>query len=139
MRWLESNDLGLVLIALIGLIGSIFTGSKVRDVTGKKVPAAPPPEFAEVKGALISDKAAERVIQSSDAFTAAATMLKTAIDRDVEAKQALTKALNANSASLDRNSDVSQDMRDEIRETGDVIGRLKDEMIRAQSMSGGRR
>ena len=36
MRWLESNDLGLVLIALIGLIGSIFTGSKVRDVTGKK-------------------------------------------------------------------------------------------------------
>lgn len=138
MRWLESNDLGLVLIALIGLIGSIFTGSKVRDVTGKK-PANLPKEFAEVKGALISDKAAERVIQSSDAFTAAATMLKTAIDRDVEAKQALTKALNENSASLDRNSDVSQDMREEIRETGDVMGRLKDEMIRAQSMSGGRR
>lgn len=137
MRWLESNDLGLVLIALIGLIGSIFTGSKVKDVTSKKPDkeAPNPQEFMEVKGALISDKAAERVIQSADAFTAAATMLKIAIDRDVEAKQALTKALNANSASMDRNSEVSQDMRENIRETGDVIGRLKDEMIRA----GGRR
>lgn len=131
MRWLESSDLGLVLVAAIGAMVTLLTGGKVREATSKKPDASPPSEFAEVKGALISDKAAERVIQSADAFTAAATMLKIAIDRDVEAKQALTKALNANSASMDRNSEVSQDMREDVRETGDVIGRLKDEMIRA--------
>lgn len=138
MRWLESNDLGLVLIALIGLIGSIFTGSKVRDVTGKK-PSDPPKEFAEVKGAIVDARDVDRMVKHLEATTAALTLHTATVEKDTVAKEALTKALNANSASMDRNSDVSQDMRDEIRETGDVIGRLKDELIRVQSMPGGRR
>lgn len=133
MRWLESPDLSAALIAFFAMLGTILGGGTVTQMLNrKKNPANPPPEFAEVKGALISDKAAERVIQSSDAFTAAATMLKTAIDRDVEAKNALTKALTENSRSLDRNSDVAEDIHEGTKSVSTRLERLEVELIRSQ-------
>lgn len=101
MRWLESNDLGAVLIALIGAMVTLMSGGKIREMVSPTKPA-PSPDMAEIKGAIISDKAVDRIVQSFDGVTAAATMLKSAIDRDVEAKQALTKALSATNASADR-------------------------------------
>lgn len=128
MLGLTAEQIGTVLLAVALLI----TG-KLGHQKGKEIVAKAPPlntETMELRGAVITDKAADRLVQSMDAFTASATLLKSAIDRDVDAKTALTKALNVNSASLDRNSEVSQDMREEIRETGDMIGKLKDELIR---------
>lgn len=131
MLGLTAEQLGTVLLAV-----SLLITGRLAQQKGKEIVSKAPPQDAgntvELRGAVISDKAADRIVQSMDAFTASATMLKSAIDRDVEAKQALTKALGINSASMDRNSDVSQHMREEIRETGDAIGRLKDEMIRSQ-------
>ena len=63
-------------------------------------------------------------MKSLDGFTAAAVLLTAAIDRDVDAKSKLTLSLN-------RNSEVSEDMRDEIKDTGTKLERLKDELIRA--------
>lgn len=133
MLGLTAEQIGTVLLAVALLITGKLGHQKGKEIVAK----APPPntETMELRGAVITDKAADRLVQSMDAFTASATLLKSAIDRDVDAKTALTKALNVNSASLDRNSEVSQDMREEIRETGDMIGKLKDELIRG----GGRR
>lgn len=132
MLGLTPEQLGTVLLAIALLVTGKLGHQKGREILSRQ----PVPEnVVEVAGAVISDKGVERIVQSLDAFTASATLLKSAIDRDVEAKQALTKALGVNSASMDRNSDVSVHMREEIRETGDAIGRLKDELIR----SGGKR
>lgn len=114
MRWLESNDLGAVLIALIGAMVTLLSGGKIREMISPTKPA-PSPDMAEIKGALISDKSAERIVQSSDAFTAAAMMLKTSIDRDVEAKTALTKALMATNASAERMIEANSGNLDVIR------------------------
>lgn len=127
MRWLESNDLGLVLVALIGLIGSWFGGSRIKDsMTGGPPQAAnPAPERTlEIAGAIVSDKAVEKMVASFDA-------LKQAIDRDVEAKTKLTAALTESSHSLNRNSEVSEEMRDEIKETGSRLEGLTRELIRS--------
>ena len=137
MLGLTAEQIGTVLLAISLLITGRLAQQKGREIVSK-APATEGPAM-EIRGALISDRAADRIVQSLDAFTASATLLKSAIDRDVEAKTALTKALGINSLSMDRNTDVSQHMREEIRETGDVMGRLKDELIRTQNMSGGKR
>lgn len=110
MGWLESPNVSATLIGFFTMLGAILGGGTLAQLFGrKKGEAVPPPEFAEVKGALISDKSAERIVQSSDAFTSASMALKGAIDRDVEAKQALTKALNLNVAAMERNADILKD------------------------------
>ena len=50
----------------------------------------------------------------------------------VDAKAKLTTSLN-------RNSDVSDDMREQIRETEDKLDRLREELIRSSSHGGGMR
>lgn len=113
MRWLESNDLGLVLVALIGLIGSWFGGSRIKDsMTGApQKSAAPLPErTVEIAGALVSDKAVDKMVASMDALAA---------------------ALNESGKRIDRNSDVSEEMRDDIREVNRTMEGLKAEFIRA--------
>lgn len=136
MRWLESPDLSGVLIAFFAMLGTVMGGGTITQLLGrKKAQPEKPAEFAEIKGALISDKAAERVVQSSDAFTAAATMMKTSIDRDVEAKQALTKALlamiDANAGNLDvirANTAAANAVAEQAHELRDVIGDLAKEL-----------
>lgn len=134
MRWLESNDLGAVLIALIGAMVTLLSGGKIREWVSPSKPQ-PAPDMAEIRGALISDKAADRVVQSADAFTAAATMMKTSIDRDVEAKQALTKALmaaiDANAGNLDvirANTAAANAVAEQAHDLRDVIGDLAKEL-----------
>lgn len=116
MRWLESPDLSAVLIAFFAMLGTVMGGGTITQLLGRKKAAQDKPaEFAEVKGAIISDKAVERIVQSFDGVTAAATMLKTAIDRDVEAKQALTKALTASAAMAERAMEAGGGNLDVIR------------------------
>ena len=121
MLGLTAEQIGTVILGLsMGLI-AIMGGQKGKQVAqGRK---ESPSEMIEVAGAIVSDKAVDRMVQSLDAFTAAATLMTHAIDKDVEAKAKLT-------AALIRNSDVSEDMRDEIRETASKIDRLREEIIR---------
>lgn len=116
MRWLESPDLSAALIAFFAMLGTILGGGTVTQMLNrKKNPANPPPEFAEVKGAIISDKAVDRIVQSFDGVTAAATMLKSAIDRDVQAKELLTKALHSAAQSGERMVESGEANRDILR------------------------
>lgn len=116
MGWLESPNVSAVLIAFFTMLGAVLGSGTLAQLFGrKKSPAPPTAEYAEVKGALISDKAADRVVQSSDAFTAAAMMLKGAIERDVQAKEALTKALYAAAAAGERMVESGESNRDVLR------------------------
>lgn len=127
MRWLESNDLGLVLIALIGLIGSIFTGSKVRDATSKK-PAEVSKEFAEVKGAIVDGRDVDRMVKHLEETTAAMTLLRGVVEKDVSAKEALTKALEKHGRCLEENTEACNDMGQTIERIDNRISRLSTEM-----------
>lgn len=127
MRWLESNDLGLVLIALIGLIGSIFTGSKVRDATSKK-PAELSKEFAEVKGAIVDSRDVDRMVKHLEETTAAMTLLRGVVEKDVSAKEALTKALEKHGRCLGENTEACNDMGQTIERIDNRISRLSTEM-----------
>ena len=125
MRWLESPDLSAAIIGFFTMLAAIFGGGTIAQLFGGKAkPAAPPPAFAEVKGAIVDNAGVDRMVKSLDGFTAAAVLLTAAIDRDVNAKSKLTLSLN-------RNSEVSEDMRDDIREAASKLERLKDELIRA--------
>ena len=116
MRWLESPDLSAVLIAFFAMLGTVMGGGTITQLLGrKKAPTEKPPEYAEVKGAIISDRAVDRIVQSFDGVTAASTMLKSAIDRDVEAKQAMTKALAALTVMMERMMEAHGGNLDTIR------------------------
>lgn len=122
---LNSQDLGLVLVALIGVIGSVFGTKAGRDKLTKQ--GGQPQnagEMVEIRGAIVSDKAVDKMVAAFEALTHA-------VDKDVEAKGKLTVALNESGRRLDRNSDVSEEMRDDIREAASKLERLKDELIRA--------
>lgn len=122
---LNSQDLGLVLVALIGVIGSVFGTKAGRDKLTK--PGGQPQsagEMVEIRGAIVSDKAVDKMVAAFEALTHA-------VDKDVEAKGKLTLALVESGRRLDRNSDVSEEMRDDIREAASKLERLKDELIRA--------
>lgn len=122
---LDSKDLGLVLVAIIGLIGTMFGGKAGRDKLTK--PAHQPAgsgEMVEIRGAIVSDKAVDKMVAAFEALTHA-------VDKDVEAKGKLTLALVESGRRLDRNSDVSEEMRDDIREVNRTMEGLKAEFIRA--------
>lgn len=123
MLGLSAEEFGTVLFAAALAITTFLGGKKGKEVLTKK-PAAQP-EMIEVAGAIVSDKAVDRMVKSLDAFSSAAVLMTAAIERDVDAKSKLT-------ASLNRNSDVSEDMRDEIKDTGRKLERMKDELIRVQ-------
>ena len=96
MRWLESPDLSAVLIAFFAMLGTVMGGGTITQLLGRKKTATEkPPEFAEVKGAIVSSKDIDRMVLSLDAFTAAAIGMTHSINTDVEAKKALTKSLTA--------------------------------------------
>ncbi len=122
---LNSQDLGLVLVALIGVIGSVFGTKAGRDKLTK--PGGQPQsagEMVEIRGAIVSDKAVDKMVAAFEALTHA-------VDKDVEAKGKLTVALNESGRRLDRNSDVSEEMRDDIREVNRTMEGLKAELIRS--------
>lgn len=114
-----------ILYLILGIL-SIFGIGQVR----KQKTAAAPSEMIEVAGAIVSDKAVDRMVKSMDALSASNTMLTHAINTDVEAKKALTQAMAENSRALHRNSDVSEEMHEEIRDTGNRIDQLKTELVR---------
>ena len=122
---LNSQDLGLVLVALIGVIGSVFGTKAGRDKLTKS--GGQPQgagEMVEIRGAIVSDKAVDKMVAAFEALTQA-------VDKDVEAKGKLTIALNESGRRLDRNSDVSEEMRDDIREVNRTMEGLKAELIRS--------
>lgn len=130
MLGLTAEQIGTIILGIsLGIIG-LMGGQKGRQIAQAKPPS--PADIVEVAGAIVSDKGVERMVSALDNFTAAAKLLTAAIDRDVEAKGKLT-------ASLNRNSDVSEDMREQIRETETKLDRLRDEIIRSSSHSGGMR
>lgn len=125
MLGMSAENLGTILtgigLALIALLG----GRKGKEMVQSGKKAAMPENLIEVAGAIVSDKAVDQMVKSLDAFTAAATLMTHSIDKDVRAKEALTKA-------LERNSDVCIDMHDEIKDAGNKLDRMKDELIRSQ-------
>lgn len=137
MLGLTAEQIGTVLLAISLLITGKLAQQKGKDIVSK----SPPQEGTmEIAGAVISDRAVDRLVKSLDAFSAAATLMTHAINTDVDAKTSLTKALIEHGKSMDRNTGASEDVRNEIREAGAKLERLKDELIRAQSMTpGGRR
>lgn len=131
MLGLTAEQIGTVILGLsLGIIG-LMGGQKGKQIAQGKGPPSQT-DVVEVAGAIVSDKGVERMVAALDDFTAAAKMLKTAIERDVEAKDKLTVSLN-------RNSDVSVDMREQIRETEAKLDRLREELIRSSSHGGGMR
>ena len=128
MLGLSAEDIGKILLAVSLLITGRLAHQKGKEIVSRSPETQG--ETMELRGAVISDRAADRLVMAMDAYTASSTMLKASIDRDVEAKQAMTKALSTNSLSLDRNSDTADDLKGEIRDVRNSIERLKDEMIR---------
>lgn len=135
MLGLTAEQIGTVILGIsMGLI-AIMGGQKGKQVAqGRK---ETPSEMIEVAGAIVSDKAVDRMVEALDGFTASAKLLTMAIDRDVEAKSKLTAAVIADAEAkgkltmaLNRNSDVSEDMRAEIRDTATHLDKLTVEFIR---------
>lgn len=114
-----------ILYLIVGILGAFGFGQVRKQ---KSAPA--PADMIEVAGAIVSDRAVDRMVKSLDEFSAAATVLKAAIDRDVEAKGHLTAAMAENSRALNRNSDVSEEMHEEIRDVGNRMDQLKTELVR---------
>lgn len=113
-----------LLYLIVGLLGAFGLGQ------ARKKKSQPQDTMLEVAGAIVSDKSVDRMVKSLDEFSAAATVLKAAIDKDVAAKAELTEALAINSRALGRNSDVSEEMHDELKDTATRLDRLRDELIR---------
>lgn len=120
-----------LLYLIVGLLGAFGLGQ------ARKKKPQPQGDVLEVAGAIVSDKAVDRMVKSLDEFSAAATVLKAAIDRDVEAKGALTAAMIENSRALWRNSDVSEDMHQQIKDAENKMDRLREEMLLARASHGG--
>jgi len=129
IQW-DKLDPGAWANAILLLIGGLLAHFGVGQVRRAREKPQPQGDVLEVAGAIVSDKAVDRMVKSLDEFSAAATVLKAAIDRDVEAKGALTAAMIENSRALNRNSDVSEEMHEEIRDTGNRIDQLKTELVR---------
>lgn len=126
MLGLTAEQFGTVLLAgamtIIALIGG-KEGKRIANGRGSK-----PSDVMEVAGAIVSDKAVTAMVRSLDEFSAASTLLKSAIDKDVAAKVSLTEALRENSRALERNSDTADDMRDGIKDAATKVGALALEM-----------
>lgn len=123
MLGLTAEEIGTIILGIsMGLI-TIMGGQKGRQIAQGKGPPSQA-DVVEVAGAIVSDRGVDRMVAALDDFTAAAKMLTAAIDRDVDAKAKLTVSLN-------RNSDVSDDMREQIRETEAKLDQLKTELIRS--------
>ncbi len=142
MLGLTAEQIGTVILGLsMGLI-AIMGGQKGKQVAqGRK---ESPSEMIEVAGAIVSDKAVDRMVAALEGFTASAKLLTTAIDKDVEAKARLTAAVIADAeakakltTALNRNSDVSDDMREQIKDTENKIDRLREELFRSSVSHGG--
>ena len=121
-----SEQLGTVILAVSGAIIWLMGGQKGKQLAQGK---SQPGEMMEVAGAIVSDRAVERMVTALDGFTASAKLLTLAIDKDVEAKGKLTTALA-------RNADAAEEVHDEIKDVAVRLDRLKDELIR--SSAGGR-
>ena len=134
MLGLTAEQIGTVILGIsMGLI-AIMGGQKGKQVAqGRK---ETPSEMIEVAGAIVSDKAVDRMVASMDALSASNTVLTHAIKADAEAKKALTQAITDNNRALDRNSDVSEDMRAEIRDTATHLDKLTVEFIRSGARKG---
>lgn len=129
MLGLTAENIGTIILGISIAIISLMGGQK-----GKQIAQGKPQQqgdLIEVAGAIVSDKAVDRMVKSMDALSASNTMLTHAINTDVEAKTALTKAMAENSRALDHHSDIAEEMQDEIKDAGARMDRLKDELIRS--------
>ena len=111
MLGLESNDLGLVLVAFLGFLGTLLGGQKLRELRN----AEPAKTYQmEVAGAILSDKAA----------------------RDwIRAAEKLVEALDRHSDCLGENTKACEDMGNDIRVVGARIGKLASEMEIARALA----
>ena len=111
MLGLESNDLGLVLVAIIGALTTLLSGQKLREMRSAETPKQ---QHMEIAGALVSDKAA----------------------RDwIKAAEKLVEALDRHSDCLGENTKACEDMGGDIRVVGARIGKLASEMEIARALA----
>ena len=125
------TGLGLAIIAILG-------GKAGKEkVTGRQPGGAP---VMEVAGAIVSDKAVERMVKSLDEFSSAAILMTAAIERDVDAKKALTRAMEKHGQDLKDNTEACVEMGRSIDKVDAHIGKLATEMEiqRAISDRGGK-
>ncbi|WP_136652432.1 hypothetical protein [Paracoccus aeridis] len=120
MNW-ENFDPTKWADAILLLIVGILSAFGIGQVRTRKTPARPD-DVMEVAGAIVSDRAVERMVTALDGFTASAKLLTLAIDKDVDAKAKLTGALTG--------------VCEEVKEMSDQLDRVRDEMIRSQSRRG---
>ena len=79
MLGLTAEQIGTVILGLsLGIIG-LMGGQKGKQIAQGKGPPAQT-DVVEVAGAIVSDRGVERMVAALDDFTAAAKMLKTAIE-----------------------------------------------------------
>ena len=129
MLGLTAEQIGTVLVGASLAISAIMGGRKGRDMLQKQPVQSG--DVMEVAGAIVSDKGVDKMVRALDEFTSASILMTAAIERDVTAKTKLTAALTESSHSLNRNSEVSEEMRDEIKETGSRLEGLTRELIRS--------
>lgn len=111
MLGLESNDLGLVLVAVIGALTTLMGGQKLRDMSK----AAPQPgAITEVAGAIVSDRAAREWIKAAER---------------------LADILEKHATCLGENTEACRDMADEIAKAAARIGKLATELEIARALA----
>ena len=129
MLGLTAEQIGTVILGLsLGIIG-LMGGHRGKQIAQGKGPPSQT-DVVEVAGAIVHPRDVEKLLKALEGVTAGAALLAVAIDKDVEAKGKLTVALN-------RNSDVSQEMKDQIRDAENKMDRLREEMLVARMSHGG--
>ena len=98
MLGLESQDLGLVLVALIGLIGTMFAGKRGKDFLSPKPNVTG--QTVEIAGAIISDKKADEIIAATDALRDEVRAHRLALDRNTTACNAMSSKIDAISVAV---------------------------------------
>lgn len=134
MLGLTAEQLGTVLLAVSLLITGRLAQQKGKEIVAK-APPADGGNTVELRGAVISDKAAVTLAQSMDALAASNTMLTHATNLDTDAKTALTKALHQMIACIDRNIETlkgntgaATSVAEQAHDLRDVIGDLAKEL-----------
>ena len=136
MLGLSAEEFGFVLSALAFALVSFLGGKAGKDALVKRNgPAAAPDGVMEVAGAIVSDKAVDRMVKSMDAFTSASVLLTAAIDKDVEAKAKLTAMVEKHGRHLGDNTAACEDMGRNIQRVDAHIGKLVTELYLQRELS----
>lgn len=104
----------------------IWSGSVFARRANRKAPQGE--SVMEVAGAIVSDKAVEKMVASMDALCASNTALTHTVNADVKAKAELTQVLTRVVTALDRNTDGADDMLDGIKDAAGKLDRMATEL-----------